>query len=159
MVYRRDTMPHAARLTLAAFLAFPLACDDKKDDAPAKADGPATVEKVEGKISVGGKEAKVTSCDAVAKKQGTALELTLDSGLTVISDAMEGMQWRKGEGAAEKLACDRMASQLSGGKAGAGAWSTGNLGLTCKHADGDIEADLTIDCGVVDRPSNQKPKT
>ena len=149
-------MLDAARITLALVLALPIACDDKKDDAPAKADGPATVEKVEGKISVGGKEAEVTACKVVPKKQGTALELTLDSGLTVISDAMDGMQWRKGEGAAEKLTCERMASQLSGGKAGSGAWSTGKLGLTCEHADGSIEADLTIDCGVVDRPSNRK---
>src|SRR5688572_12771018 len=113
-------------LALALPLALALACDDK-NETPAKAAAPATVEKAEGKLTVGGKQAKVTSCKTVPKTQGTALELTLDTGITVISDAMEGMQWRKGDGTPSKLECDRQASKLSAGKAGDSAWSTGTL--------------------------------
>jgi hypothetical protein len=71
---------------------------------------------------------------------------------------MEGMQWKKGDGAAETLECERVSSKGGGGKASGGAWTTGSLGFTCNHPDGVIEAELEIDCGVVDRPSNQKPK-
>lgn len=95
-------------------------------------------------------------CRTLPRPKGTALELRLDTGLTVIHDAMEGMQWKKGEGPVAKLGCDRVASQLDAGKAGDSAWSRGKLGLSCKHPDGDIEADLTVDCGVVERPSNAK---
>jgi phosphoribosyl-AMP cyclohydrolase len=150
-------IPTRPVLALVFALALPLGCDDEKESSgESKAAEPATVEKIEGKVTVAGKEAKVSTCKTMPKKQGTALELTLDTGITVIQDQMEGMQWRKGEGAAERLECDRMQSQLSAGKAGAGAWSTGKVGFTCKHADGEIVLDLTIDCGAVDRPSNKK---
>jgi hypothetical protein len=131
------------------------ACDGDEKAEPAA--GPEVVAKVEGTVSIGGKAAKVTDCKTTARDPGYAVDLTLDNGLVLTYDVMEGMQWRKGDGEAQKLTCDKNASSMSGGKVPGGAFLAGTLGLSCTHPDGPIEADLTIDCGPVDRPSNASP--
>jgi len=145
-------------LTSLVFTLLLASCDDKaaaSDSAPA---APKTVEKVEGKLTVGGKEVKVTGCKVKPRDPGTVLELTLDNGLTLVSDAMEGMFWRKGDGERTRLECERSGGRTESGSAFGNAWWTGTLGLTCTHPEGAIEAELTLDCGVVDRPSNLSSK-
>jgi hypothetical protein len=130
------------------------ACDDKAAATDPKADAPKTVEKIEGKLTVGGKEAKVTACKVKPRDPGTVLELTLDNGLTLVDDAMEGMFWQRDGGERTRLECDRMGGKSDAGSAFGSAWWTGELELECTHADGAIEAKLTLDCGAVNRPSN-----
>jgi hypothetical protein len=131
-------------------------CDDKSGGA-SEAKAPAMVEKVEGTASVGGKPAKVTSCKAAKRTKGVAAELTLDTGLTIAVDPVDGVQWRKGDGAFAHLDCDQInLGSSTSGSAGDLAWATGGMKLKCTHPDGAIETDLTYDCGAVDRPSNKK---
>lgn len=146
--------PAARTRVLALALAFAPACDgDAKPAEAAKA--PATVEKVEGRVTVAGKEAKVTSCKAVGQKVGVAVELTLDTGITIVRDDLEGTSIRKADGSTSKPDCDRTQIEAGGGSSlGAASWWVGELGLTCKHDGAEIVLDLKLDCGAVDRPSN-----
>lgn len=146
--------PAARTRVLALALAFAPACDgDAKPAEAAKA--PATVEKVEGRVTVAGKEAKVTSCKAVGQKVGVAVELTLDTGITIVRDDLEGTSIRKADGSTSKPDCDRTQIEAGDGSSlGAASWWVGELGLTCKHDGAEIVLDLKLDCGAVDRPSN-----
>ena len=146
-----------ARICALALLALPLACDDAAE-ASEKADAPAMLEKVEGKITLGGKEAKVASCKVTASDPGYAAHIELEGGLTIVYDVMAGTKWQKEGGELQALECEKNQASMSGGKAPAGAFMAGTWALKCTLPDGALEADLTIDCGPPDRPSNRKPK-
>lgn len=134
-----------------------LACDDEPAaEGESKSADPGTVEKVEGKVTVGGKEAKVLGCTTVSEPKGTALELRLDTGITVVMSQLDGVSWKKEGGEPARLECEKMSRSTQGGKTFVGAWTVGEIDLACEHPDGKIEAKLTVDCGVVNRPSNRK---
>jgi hypothetical protein len=141
-----------------AGLAFTLllgGCDDKAAASDSKPAEPKTIETIEGTVTVGAKAAKVTGCKVKARDPGTVLELTLDNGMVLVNDAMEGMFWRRGDGERTRLECERSAAQSDAGSAFGNAWWKGKLELQCTHADGEIKAELTLDCGAADRPSNR----
>jgi hypothetical protein len=143
-----------AALLLALALAFAPACDAEPKPADA-AKAPATIEKVEGRVTVAGKEAKVTSCKAVGQKVGVAVELTLDTGITIVRDDLDGTSIRKADGTTSKPDCDRTQIKSGdGSNLGAASWWVGELGLTCKHEGAEVVLDLKLDCGAVERPSN-----
>lgn len=146
--------PAARTRVLALALAFAPACDGEAKPAEA-AKAPATVEKVEGRVTVAGKEAKVTSCKAVGQEVGVAVEVTLDTGITIVRDDLEGTSIRKADGSTSKPDCDRTQIEAGDGSSlGAASWWVGELGLTCKYDGAEIVLDLKLDCGAVDRPSN-----
>ena len=139
---------------LALGLAFASSCDGEATPADATK-VPATVEKVDGRVTVAGKEAKVTRCKAVGQKVGVSVELTLDTGITIVRDDLEGTAIRKADGSTSKPDCDRtQITSGAGSSLGAASWWVGELGLTCKHEGAEIVLDLKLDCGAVDRPSN-----
>src|SRR5688500_3000416 len=90
-----------------------------------------TIAKIEGTASVGDTPAKITSCKAVAMRDGqvqyAALEVGLDTGHTVIVDTYAGSKVRKGGETTKLSDCSKVGGHSGGGVAGSKAWSHGDL--------------------------------
>ncbi len=147
---REDGVMRALLLVvLSTSLSLGLFGCSKSDDG--KKDDDELIEKIDGKAKIDGKKVKIESCKAVKGEQNhEALELVV-GGLTILRDELLGMTIDD-----KRVECSRQSSTSRGGTFGEKRWTKGKLELTCETKKGELDLDVTYDCGSKSRPSNLK---
>ncbi|MEO7092528.1 MAG: hypothetical protein ABI175_04705 [Polyangiales bacterium] len=108
------------------------------------------VEEIDGKAKLDGKTVKITSCKAVAgDKDAAVLELVLEGDVTVRREQATGVSVD-----GTKVECGSTSYSGSSGAAGSRRWVKGKLAIVCDTKKGQLDLDVTYDCGSKSHPGN-----